>query len=403
MLHHSALPSRFGNTATQMAPALNVSSLRLPRILFVTDSADPSGIGAHMLALATCLKKHAELRLIFARVGAALPWMRRAVQSGVRVNALAPAQLTRGGQTLISLLHSLRPDIVHVHAGIAWEGHGCTQAAKEAGISAVVRTEHLPYTLRPLRAPDLEMSYAQNAVNADRIICVSDAARATFRMSAVRPTLYQTIHNGICPSVPTRARTATRALLRLHDEPLILTVARLTEQKQHTVLLQAMRRVLRACTDAHLLIVGDGPLDLTLKTLARQTGISHRVHFLGRREDVPELLAASDLFCLPSHFEGHPLALMEAMAAGIPVVATRSLGITETVINGETGVLVPTRDPVALGAALIRVLSDKALALRLRQSAIHVASTEFSAERMAASTLALYQRCIQERFASINC
>ncbi len=91
------------------------------------------------------------------------------------------------------------------------------------------------------------------------------------------------------------------------------------------------------------------------------------------------------------------------MAAGMPVVATRSLGITETVINGETGILVPTRDPVALGAALIRVLSDKILALRLGQSAKHIASTEFSAERMAARTLALYQRCIQERFASINC
>lgn len=112
-------------------------------------------------------------------------------------------------------------------------------------------------------------------------------------------------------------------------------------------------------------------------------GIAGRTHFLGRRDDVADLLAASDLFCLPSHFEGHPLALMEAMADGLPVVSTRSPGITEVVKIGESGILVPVANPMALAAALMRILSDKKLANHIGQRGRQILCDEFTVEQMA--------------------
>ncbi len=396
----SALPAHFAIRSVAQLPGSNSS----PRhsVLLVTDSMDPSGLGAHMVTLATVLRKQLEFRIVFARVSRTMPWRRRAMLAGIRVITLAPADLASGSDVFVRLLRSLNPDIVHVHAGIAWEGHGCARAAREAGTPVVLRTEHLPYTLRPLRNPTLEACYSQNVVHADHIICVSDAARATFRMASVSGTCYRTIHNGISPAAPAKPRATTRKSLCLQDELLIITVARLTEQKQHAVLLKAMPRVLRACPDAHLLIVGEGPLDKPLRAMAATAGITCHVHFLGRRDDIPDLLAASDLFCLPSHFEGHPLALMEAMAAGLPVVATRSLGITEAVSNGATGILVPTNDFIALAAALIRVLSDKVLANRLGQSGKQVVSAEFSVERMAERTFATYREWLPRSTVSFN-
>jgi glycosyltransferase involved in cell wall biosynthesis len=367
------------------------------RLAFVTDSVDPSGIGTHMLALASALREQAELLLVFACDKPALRWWHRANAAGLPAKTLATSELQSGGQRLVELLRTFRPDIAHVHAGISWEGHGIARAARAAGIPAVVRTEHLPYTLRPLKDCALEAWYARESLLADRIICVSSTARATFRMSAADTSRYRIVPNGIPPCAPLpRSHNTVRERLQLHEVPLILTVGRFTEQKQHTVLLQAMPRVQRQCPSAHLLLVGCGPLETRLRNQGRSLGIGDRVRFLGAREDVPELLAAADAFCLPSHFEGHPLALMEAMAAGLPVVATRAAGITDVIKNGETGILVPVGDPVALSAALIRVLSNEALGRALGQRGQSEISRHFTAEHMAKRTMAVYRELLSD-------
>lgn len=356
-----------------------------------TDSRDPSGVGTHMLTLAAALRDQMLPILVFAREPAAIEWARRAMASGIYAVAMPLSALEHGDASFLALLREFRPDIVHVHAGIGWEGHALVRAARRAAVPAVVRTEHLPYTLRALRQPELERAYAGGALAADRIICVSDAGRATFRMSGLDSRRYVTVHNGIVPSPNRRSRAEVRQGLGLGDEPVLITVARLTEQKRHEVLLRALPRVLRRHPDCRLLLVGSGPLRAMLQQLAEALGIAAHVRFLGQRNDVPDLLAGADAFCLPSYFEGHPLVLMEAMAAGLPVVAARSLGITEVVSSGETGLLVPFEDTIALSAALNRVLSDRMLASQLGARARLAVRERFSVDAMADKVMAVYR------------
>lgn len=367
------------------------------RVVMACDSEDPSGVGMHMLTLADELRAEARLVLGFTRAPAALGWTRRALASGIEAVGMPVAAMQGGGIALIGLLQEFRPDIVHAHAGIGWEGHGIARAARQAGVPVVIRTEHLPYTLRPLKRPALEQAYARDAALADKIICVSNAARATFRMGGLEAARYVTVHNGIRPAAALRTRAAVRRQLGIGAAPLVITVARLTEQKRHHVLLQAFHAVLGRQPDARLLLVGSGPLESRLKQQAHSLAISHAVFFLGQRTDVPDLLSAADLFCLPSHFEGHPLVLMEAMAAGLPVVASRSLGITEVVANGETGILVPFDDSRLLAAALGRLLGDAPLASRLGSNGRRLVRDRFCATRMAAALLAVYRECLATR------
>jgi glycosyltransferase involved in cell wall biosynthesis len=117
--------------------------------------------------------------------------------------------------------------------------------------------------------------------------------------------------------------------------------------------------------DAHVILVGDGPLRGELEQQAVDLGVSDRIHFVGRQEDIPSWLAAMDVFVLPSLFEGLPLSILEAMAAGLPVVATAVDGTPEAVEGGVTGRLVPAEDAGALAAALVDVLKTPGLAARL--------------------------------------
>ena len=139
--------------------------------------------------------------------------------------------------------------------------------------------------------------------------------------------------------------------------------------------------------EAEFVVAGDGELRDELEQLAEGT----RVRFLGMRDDVPELLASFDVFAFPSLFEGLCLAVIEAQAAGIPVVATPVGGIRETVVDGETGLLVPTEDPPALAAAIRRLLEDRPAAEAMAAEARRRVRERFSIERMVDATLALYR------------
>src|SRR4029453_11595231 len=137
----------------------------------------------------------------------------------------------------------------------------------------------------------------------------------------------------------------------------ILTPARLHPQKGHEYLLAAAAQI----PDATFVLAGDGPLRSELEVRARELGIAGRCLFLGERADVPDLLAAADLFVLPSLFEGLPVSILEAMAAGRPVVATAIGGTDEVVTTEQTGLLVPPRDPVAIAAAIRGLRAEPAL------------------------------------------
>jgi glycosyltransferase involved in cell wall biosynthesis len=175
------------------------------------------------------------------------------------------------------------------------------------------------------------------------------------------------------------------------DKIVFVCVANLTANKNHDMLLKAFAAGLRECSEAQLVIVGDGPLRSTLERQVVVLGIADRVVFLGTRGDVPELLHEADAFVLASAWEGHPLCVMEAMAAGKPVICTRVGGIEELVSDGVDGLLVKAGDTGGFAHAMVRVYVDRVLRSQLAQAASKRARAEFDVSAMARGYAELYQ------------
>ncbi len=176
---------------------------------------------------------------------------------------------------------------------------------------------------------------------------------------------------------------------------IILCVANLIHYKGHLDLLEAAAAALPGHPDAALVLVGDGAMRRTIEEAVARSGLQGRVHLLGQREDVPALLAAADLFVLPSHEESFSNALLEAMAHGLPVIATAVGGNAEIVEDGVSGVLVPPRDPAALAGALAALLEDPAAARRMGEQGRARAAKLFPVDRMVQETEALYAALLE--------
>lgn len=184
-----------------------------------------------------------------------------------------------------------------------------------------------------------------------------------------------------------RFRHAEPALA--HDGPVVGNVGRVVAQKGQLDLVEALPRVLEHHPRTRLVIVGDGDLRPALEARARELGVADAVELTGERDDVPALLASFDVFAYPSRFEGLCLAVIEAQAAGVPVVATPVGGIVETVIDGVTGLTVRAGDVRGLADVVVRLLNDGALAERLAAEAAARVG-RFSESAMVEATLALY-------------
>jgi len=181
--------------------------------------------------------------------------------------------------------------------------------------------------------------------------------------------------------------------------PVACVVGRLTPWKGHQVLLRAWRRVIERVPEARLLIVGEvafweDSYEQELKDLAAAMKLDRHVRWLGFREDVPDLLRASDLLVLPSVDEPFGRALIEAMAAELPVVATRSGGVPEIVVDGDTGLLVPPGDPEALGEAIAELLGEPERARELGRAGRRRALEKFDVRRVAQQVGRIYQEIL---------
>lgn len=175
------------------------------------------------------------------------------------------------------------------------------------------------------------------------------------------------------------------------DRPLVLGVcARLTEQKGISFLLEAMPEILARHANAFLLVVGDGPCADQLKTLTNNLGIAPNVKFLGSREDVPELLQLFDVFVLPSIWEGLPMALLEAMAAGRAIVATDVGGVATAIEHGDSGLLIPPGSPNDIVNSVCSLLAVPEQRDILGRAALHVFVRQFSSDRMTRQYERLY-------------
>jgi glycosyltransferase involved in cell wall biosynthesis len=215
------------------------------------------------------------------------------------------------------------------------------------------------------------------------------------------PAKVDVIYNAVdfAQARPTMSRAAMRASLRIPlVAPVAGVIARLTEQKGHRFLFEALASR-EELSDVHLLVIGGGDLALSLQGRAQSLGLAPRVHFLGARRDLGDLLAAMDVFVMPSLWEGLPLSMVLAMGAGVPVVATAVAGIPEVVADGQTGLLVPAGDSAALGAALARLFTDDALCARIGREAQASVLPRFGVERYVDSIVSLYDRLLPPRSA----
>jgi glycosyltransferase involved in cell wall biosynthesis len=171
----------------------------------------------------------------------------------------------------------------------------------------------------------------------------------------------------------------------------VTSVARFHPVKDHATLINAFATVARTRSDVDLMLAGDGELRENLERQVETLGLAGRVRFLGVRRDVPDVLMASDVFTLSSLSEASSLTLLEAMASGLPVVVTDVGGNPELVRRGVDGLLVPRRDPVALGAALLRLLNDPALSASMGRAASARVAEEFDLGKTIDRYAALYQ------------
>jgi glycosyltransferase involved in cell wall biosynthesis len=179
--------------------------------------------------------------------------------------------------------------------------------------------------------------------------------------------------------------------------PVFLNVGRLLESKGQADLLQAFPLVLKRRPDAHLVIAGEGGFRTELNQLRDALGLQERVHLLGRRPDVPSLLAAADVFVFPSHFEGHSGALLEAMFAQKPIVATDIPENQESVEHGRTALLVPSGEPAVLAKAMLQMLDEPHEAERLAATAREIALERFDIKRIAEQHEELYRSVLKEK------
>lgn len=166
------------------------------------------------------------------------------------------------------------------------------------------------------------------------------------------------------------------------DAPVGMIVAALRPEKNHSLFLQSAARVIAQLPAARFVIVGDGPERARLESEAATLGVQSQVQFLGNRSDIPRLLAAADLFALTSDNEANPVSILEAMAMGLPVVATHVGSIAESVLHGETGLLVPTRDADAASSAWLALLGNREMSVRMGRLGRERVITHWSLQRM---------------------
>ena len=225
---------------------------------------------------------------------------------------------------------------------------------------------------------------------ASRIVANSPAAAAILREEQVPSARVALIPNGVdADAYPTaEPRAAVRRAI---------TVANLRPEKDHETLIAAAAQLAPHCPELRFQIVGDGSRRRVLEKLASARGVDHIIEFLGHREDVASLLSSADVFVLPSRSEAFPNGAIEAMAAGLPVIACAVGGLLDLVETGRTGILVPPSDPEPLAAALRSLYEDPARAAAMGQEARRDVQARYSFERMISAFEDLYDTELRAR------
>lgn len=225
---------------------------------------------------------------------------------------------------------------------------------------------------------------------ADRVVANSPAAAAFLADEGVPRSMIAIVANGL--DADAFVQRPPREQVRR-----VITVANLRTEKSHETLIAAAALLSRSCPELRYVIVGDGPRRAELEAFARQEGVDRIIEFTGHREDVTSLLADADVFVLPSRSEAFPNAAIEAMAAGLPVIASAVGGLLDLFRAPGTGVLVPPCDPAALAFALQRLHANPGAAAAMGAAARHEVRSRYSFERMVSAFEDLYDQGLAAR------
>lgn len=385
----SALQAIYGSS---LAVLESEPDVKRPRILYLITRAERGGAQMHLLDLALGMQEQFEIEVATGEQGFLTEACR---ERGIPVHVLPhlereirPLADLQALQELRRLMRQIQPDLVHAHTFKA--GFLGRLAAKSLGIASVYTVHMWPFGKAVpmswrVAAP---MCERQAARWCDRIISVSElGAKDAAQFGIGRKSQVLPILNGI-PDHPGRARLD-------RDSGLSCTmVARFTDFKDHGLLLRAFARV---PGEVRLKLVGDGATLTAARKLAEELGIRERVEFKGSRGDVPEILAQTDVFVLASKTETLPISILEAMRAGLPVVASDVGGVSEEVVDGETGFLVAPGSVEELSTSLVRLIADKALRIAMGRAGRRRFEEEFLADKMIERTEAVYRQILAEK------
>jgi L-malate glycosyltransferase len=317
--------------------------------------------------------------------------LRQRAAEGFEVVALAPRieMDLSAAWRLSRIIKQEKPDVIHAH-----DPHGVAMAAMALSMSTQLAKPPLIAQRRVdfrLRGNSLSRwKYRQ----VDCFICSSEAIRQILIQEGVPAHRAVTVHEGIDLGRIERAPAISlhQQLWLPHEAPVVGNVAALVPHKGQRHLVEAAALVVRRVPDARFVIAGDGELRESLQRQIHEHQLDKHVFLTGFRTDILALHKAFDIFVMSSVTEGLGTSLLDAMAAGKPVVATRAGGIPEVVRDGETGLLVDPRDHQGMADALVRLLEDTALRQRMGAAGLALAKERFSAERMVQDTVKVYRR-----------
>lgn len=321
--------------------------------------------------------------------------LRQRAAEGLDLLPLAPRtemDLTAAWR-LSRILKQVKPDVVHAH-----DPHGVAMAALALSMSTQLAKPPMLAARRVdfhLRGNSLSRwKYRQ----VDCFICASEAIRQMLVGDGVPPARTVTVHEGIDIERVERAEPVNlHAEFWLpHHAPIVGNVAALVPHKGQRHLIEAARIVVQQIPDARFVIAGEGELRAPLERQIKDYHLEKHVILAGFRPDVLALHTAFDIFVMSSVTEGLGTSLLDAMAAGKPIVATRTGGIPEVVDDGKTGILVPPRDHQEMADAIVRLLKGEQLRRDMGDAGRARARSLFSADRMVQNTLKVYERVAQQ-------
>ncbi|MDY6784003.1 MAG: glycosyltransferase family 4 protein [Cyanobacteriota bacterium] len=357
------------------------------KILYLITRPDLGGAQTHVKDLIEGFSDNYEIHLALGWEGALTEMLK---SSGVSVHLLPhlkrPLNLNSDvravGET-VDLIRQIQPNLIHSHSSKA--GIVGRIAGKLTGVPTIFTAHGWGFSsgTPKLRGTIALLAEKLGAMLAEKIICVSDSDCQLALEKGVGDrdslvTIRYGLHDGNFP-------LANAAL----QPPRAIMVARFSEQKDQKTLLQAIAQLQHS--QIVLDLVGSGPFLETCKTLARTLRITDRVTFLGDRTDVPQLLARSQIFVLSTHYEGLPISILEAMRAGLPVVATSVNGIPEEVTNRTTGLLVPPKNADALASALDTLANSPELRQQMGTAGRQKFLQDFTLDRMLTEIEAIYE------------